>query len=67
MYLGKPLSGWCVSLQEEQMSPDLRQDLDDFMAFCTKRSWQQQHEPIAPITAEKYTHHLRCRLTISQR
>ena len=41
------------------MSADLKQDFEDFMLFCTKRQWQQQHEPIAPVTAKQYTLHLR--------
>ncbi len=41
------------------MSAALKQDFEDFMLFCTKRQWQQQHEPIAPVTAKQYTLHLR--------
>ena len=41
------------------MSDALKQDLQDFLVFCTKRQWAQQHEPIAPITAHKYVDHLR--------
>lgn len=41
------------------MSDALKQDLEDFKVFCTKRQWQQQHEPIAPITAQQYINHLR--------
>lgn len=44
------------------MSAALKQDLEDFMLFCTKRQWQQQHEPIAPVTAKQYTLHLRSAL-----
>ncbi|CAL5226020.1 g8826 [Coccomyxa viridis] len=47
------------TIREEQMSADLKQDFEDFMLFCTKRQWQQQHEPIAPVTAKQYTLHLR--------
>lgn len=42
------------------MSPELREDIDGFLAFCTKRTWQQQHEPISQVTADKYVDHLRC-------
>ena len=48
-------------LQEGEMSAALQQDFDDFVLFCTKRHWQQQHEPIAPITAKQYVLHLRYR------
>ncbi|CAL5226027.1 g8835 [Coccomyxa viridis] len=47
------------TIREEQMSADLKQDFEDFMLFCTKRQWQQQHEPIATVTAKQYTLHLR--------
>ena len=41
------------------MSPELRADIAGFYAFCTKRTWQQQHEPISQVTADKYVDHLR--------
>jgi len=47
-------------MQEGDMTDALKKDLDDFMLFCTKRHWQQQQDPIAPITAKKYVDHLRC-------
>ena len=49
----------CNPVQAENMSDALKQDLQDFLVFCTKRQWAQQHEPIAPITAHKYVDHLR--------
>ena len=49
----------CASVQAEDMSDALKQDFQDFLVFCTKRQWAQQHEPIAPVTANKYVDHLR--------
>ena len=53
------MNGDGMSSQDEQMSAALKQDFEDFMLFCTKRLWQQQHEPIAPVTAQQYMLHLR--------
>ena len=49
------------------MSDALKQDLRDFLVFCTKRQWAQQHEPIAPITAHKYVDHLRWSKVVGSR
>jgi hypothetical protein len=46
-------------VQEAEMSDALREDIADFYMFCLKRSWQQQHEPITQVTADKYVDHLR--------
>lgn len=47
------------NMQDDQMSEALAADFAAFRRFCTKRSWQQQHEPITEVTTEKYVDHLR--------
>ena len=49
--------GWHA--QEDEAAPELRRELGNFRRFCTQRSWQQQHEPISGVTADKYLDHLK--------
>jgi hypothetical protein len=55
---GLPFRIWHV-VQDGEMSESLRGEFEEFYKFCLKRSWQQQHEPITKVTADKYADHLR--------
>ncbi|KAG1654661.1 hypothetical protein FOA52_003818 [Chlamydomonas sp. UWO 241] len=48
------------SLRADQTNVALAAEMDDFVRFCTTRFFGQQSDPIAPRTAENYTHWLLC-------
>jgi hypothetical protein len=47
------------AIGKEELTPQLKQEFEDFHTFLTKRFFGQQMEPIANVTCEKYQDHAR--------
>lgn len=47
------------SISKKELTPQLKEEFDRLIRFGTERFYGAQSEPIAMVTAEKYTDHLR--------